>query len=42
MVENTPACVQQCIGGGVFVWNEKSEFFWQMSIGKCNKTKKYF
>ena len=27
MVENTPACVQQCIGGGVFVWNEKSEFF---------------
>ena len=22
-----PACVQQCIGGGVFVRNEKSEFF---------------
>ena len=27
MVENTPACVQQCIGGGVFVWNEKVNFF---------------
>ena len=29
MVENTPACVQQCIGGGVFVWNEKKVNFFE-------------
>ena len=39
MVENTPACVQQCIGGGVFVRNEKSEFFWEKSRVNAKKIK---